>query len=110
MRDDQIASRGSSAASNPSASSAPSASSNSSAPSATRNCGAGGGGADTGQVYRAGSGTGLSQATVPILLCVTTRATRLVLTSNLSSLARLEVKFYPCAEHYLLEGTPSKEK
>lgn len=44
MRDDQIASRGSSASSNPSVSSAPSASSNSSAPSATRNCGAGGGG------------------------------------------------------------------
>lgn len=47
MRDNQIASRGSSASSNPSVSSAPSASSassNSSAPSATRNCGAGGGG------------------------------------------------------------------
>lgn len=60
--------------------------------------------------YSAGSGAGLSQATVPILPCVTTRATRLALTSNLSSLARLEVRFYPCAEHYLLEGTPSKEK
>ena len=46
-----------------------------------------------------------------ICKCVALDTGMCALTSNLSSLARLEIKFYLCAEHHLLEGPPlSKEK